>query len=166
MNRSALISDCGKYRYILSREWDLEKGRVCWIMLNPSTADASFDDPTIRKCIGFTNRLGMGAIFVVNLCAFRATKPRDLYASDEDVIGAENESNVLQAIRRSHKVIAAWGCLNPRTAWAHKVMRKTLMNENVTTYCLGTNGDGSPKHPLYVAYDTPLEQYPPTTRGD
>ena len=76
----AVVSDDGLYRYILTRTWDRSLPALVFCMLNPSTADATVDDPTIRKCIGFAQRLGYGGIIVVNLFAYRATKPRELYA--------------------------------------------------------------------------------------
>jgi len=88
----AVLSRCGKYRFMLGRAWDEPdsaqdtdtgfgkwKRPLCvWLMLNPSTADHSQDDPTIRKCVGFSQRLGCGGLIVVNLFAWRATDPDDL----------------------------------------------------------------------------------------
>ena len=81
----ALLSSCGTYRYRLWRYWHTEREPLIFIMLNPSTADAMQDDPTIRKCIGFAKRLGFGGIEVVNLFAYRATDPRDLRANGYQV---------------------------------------------------------------------------------
>ena len=74
MNKAAILSDDGRYRYLLERQWD-ERPRMAWCMLNPSTADANIDDQTIKRCIGFAKREGFGGIIVVNLMAFRATSP-------------------------------------------------------------------------------------------
>ncbi|MDB5297796.1 MAG: hypothetical protein JWO31_3779 [Phycisphaerales bacterium] len=73
---AAVLSPCERYRYVLHRWWDESKPAVCWLMLNPSTADAATDDPTIRKCCGFARAWGAGGIAVVNLFALRATDPR------------------------------------------------------------------------------------------
>src|SRR5687768_14824465 len=81
VERDARFSDCGTYRYNLTRLWDARLIRVCWVMLNPSTADQHEDDATIRRCIGFSRSWGAGALTVVNLFAFRATQPRDLWAA-------------------------------------------------------------------------------------
>jgi len=80
---TAALSACGRYRYELTRQWgdDGVRGRVCWIMLNPSTADAEVDDPTIRKCIGFSKRWGFERMVVVNLFAHRSSDPAVLRSS-------------------------------------------------------------------------------------
>src|SRR6185369_17379869 len=93
---TAVISKCGKYRYSLRREWIGGAGTVCFIMLNPSTADASVDDPTIRRCIGFAQRWGYQILEVVNLYAYRATRPRDMFAA-ADPVGPENEYYLCKA---------------------------------------------------------------------
>src|SRR5262249_62207047 len=72
---AAGFSRCGRYRYWLTRTWDAARPAVCWLMLNPSTADAARDDPTIRRCIGLARRWGHGGIVVVNLFAWRAPDP-------------------------------------------------------------------------------------------
>src|SRR4051812_5648202 len=78
MIKTATISDCGTYRYRLGRSWEPSMPRLGFVMLNPSVASADIDDPTIRRCIGFAQRLGFGSIDVGNLFAYRATKPKDL----------------------------------------------------------------------------------------
>ena len=95
MKSDAVISDCGKYRYRLTRKWGY--GRPCgFIMLNPSTADALHDDPTIRRCVGFAKAWGCGALIVVNLFAVRATSPREMMRAD-DPVGPENKEHVQRA---------------------------------------------------------------------
>ncbi len=81
VTKEAVISDCGRYRYRLTRRWG-DGPLLSFIMLNPSTADAEVDDPTIRRCMGFARRDGYGGIVVGNLYAFRTTKPKALFAAD------------------------------------------------------------------------------------
>ena len=71
IERSADLSPCGNYRYSLRRLWDEKRPGVLWVMLNPSTADANADDPTVRRCMGYARSWGCGSIEVVNLCAWR-----------------------------------------------------------------------------------------------
>jgi len=107
LQTAAGFSPCGCYRYWLTRTWDESRSAVCWLMLNPSTADATRDDPTIRRCIGIARRWGHGGIVAVNLFALRATDPAELVRA-VDPVGPENDAAV-----RSHtaglRVIAAWG---------------------------------------------------------
>ena len=154
MLKAATISECGKYRYRLSRSGLGGTGRVCWIMLNPSTADAEVDDPTIRRCIGFTKRLGHDEMVVVNLFAFRATDPCRLLEAD-DPVGPENARYVREAIDSSTVVIAGWGVV-PK-----KIRGRSLFFRNwKEIWCLGKTADGSPRHPLYLRSDAPLVAYP------
>src|SRR5262245_19133112 len=98
--KEALISPCGLYRYWLTRTWDNSLRRVCWVMLNPSTADAEQDDPTIRRCVGFARSWGAGGIIVVNLFAFRASDPKALLRA-ADPVGPDNDGHILKSVLAS-----------------------------------------------------------------
>ena len=97
MKKHAVISHDDKYRYQLSRIWDEEKPMVLFIMLNPSTADADVDDPTIRRVVNFAKSWGYGGVFVGNLYAFRSTDPKVLRYID-DPIGEENIQHIQSLI--------------------------------------------------------------------
>src|SRR5580765_5070589 len=122
----ATISPDGKYRYLLSREYeDGMFGTVLFVMLNPSTADATKDDATIRRCVGFTKRWGYSTLEVVNLFAFRATHPRDLWKAD-DPVGPDNDVTISDAVRRAQLIVAAWGvCRYPRAMDVLRVLKPT-----------------------------------------
>lgn len=155
MTRHAQVSGCGQYRYQLWRRWSEGADGVIWVMLNPSTADALKDDPTIRKCIGFTKRWGYGAIWVVNLFGFRATKPSGLLEAD-DAIGPENPKALDLVMQCKGPVVAAWGANLPRFHVAHRVAVNKRLRA-IGAKCLGTSKDGYPRHPLMLPYDTELE---------
>lgn len=89
VRRSAVLSDCGQYRYLLAREWADTGESAVSVLLNPSTADATTDDATTARCIKYAQSWGCGALLIVNLYAWRATKPRDL-ATVDDPVGPEN----------------------------------------------------------------------------
>lgn len=154
--KSAELSGCGTYRYRLTRHWDSDRPPMTFVMLNPSTADAHFDDPTIRRCIGFAKREGAGGIAVVNLYAYRATDPRDL-PNDGSKIGPKNEVYLYDAIQEANgrPIVCAWGTKGDGSffvQWA-KGYGANLM-------ALGVTKEGFPKHPLYLASDAPLMPYP------
>ncbi len=153
----ALISDCGKYRYSLSRTWGEEKPAV-FVMLNPSTADASADDPTIRRCIGFAKKWGCGGLIVVNLFAFRATNPKDMKAAYAPE-GPYNKWHVKNAAYNGSKVVCAWGTHGVYDDQGAVVL-DWLREDGVTTLCLGTTKHGHPKHPLYLPNAAELQPYP------
>jgi hypothetical protein len=157
MERSAVISDDGLYRYYLSRRWGGGKSMV-FIMLNPSTADASVDDATIRKCIGFAERANCTAIEVVNLFGFRATKPKDLWLAD-DPVGPDNLHNVAFALASSKDciVVCAWGANASNEDSAD--VRLLLARKGIRAKCLGVTSGGQPRHPLMLAYATKLEHF-------
>jgi hypothetical protein len=155
----AVLSECMTYRYDLYRRWRTGEGYVLWVMLNPSTADGRKDDATIRKCRGFTTRLGYGAMHVVNLFAFRSTMPGELL-SQSDPVGDHNDYHIsLNSHRRPtcRLIIAAWGSLNfiPKASPLRgRVPRVLAMLANV--HCLGTSKSGDPRHPSRIGYATPL----------
>ena len=151
--KGAEVSSCGTYRYSLTRTWDCMP-MVGWIMLNPSTADADQDDPTIRKCIGFAKRWGCGGIHVVNLFAFRATDPSALDAAD-DPVGPRNDANLMDVFVRCERVVAAWGTGGSRFGRGRHLMRLVeACGQKLDA--LRLTKDGHPGHPLYVPYDTAL----------
>jgi hypothetical protein len=155
MDRFAVLSDCGRYRYALARGWDKSLPRLGWVMLNPSIADADVDDPTIRKCIGFAKHFGYGAIHVVNIYPLRSTDPRGLRADDWDT-QESRDINFLawkQVASACNTVIAAWG--------AHDVhpMEEAAASAFLNLECLGRSKDGHPRHPLMLAYETAIESY-------
>ena len=148
---SAVLSECGTYRYALWREWMTGEGTCLFVMLNPSTADASEDDPTIRRCIGFAQRWGYGRLAVANLFAFRATEPNALLSAT-DPVGPENEHWLGQLFDDASLVIAAWGA-SVRPVAAHReceVIAKCRMF-GVRLDCLGLTKENLPRHPLYIA---------------
>ena len=154
---TAIISDCGKYRYRLTRVWNDAKPPMCWIMLNPSTADAFVDDPTIRRCIGFAKSMDFGGIVVVNLFALRATDPAELMVSEHPAEAADapvgtNDSHVLECAKQ-YGAVCAWGA-NPAAKYRAPYVLKLLQREGIEPDCLGVTRDGHPKHPLYVPANT------------
>jgi hypothetical protein len=151
---SAEVSPCGRYRYRLDRRW-ADGPTMGFIMLNPSTADAEQDDPTIRHCIGFAKREGCGALRVVNIFPYRATKPADLWLQPSPVRcgGPEGEIELERAVRESSIIIAAWG------ADARGGDHWITMRHWHSLFCLGKTKDGSPRHPLYVRADAPFIPY-------
>lgn len=148
----AVISPCGRYRYTLTRRWG-EGAPLLFVMLNPSTADASVDDPTIRRCLGFARREGFQALEVVNLFAFRATDPAELVTA-VCPIGPDNTRHLIEARRRAGLVVAAWGAFVPR---AYRDRPQDVINVLACgLLCLGMTAKGEPRHPLFVRGDAPL----------
>lgn len=151
----AVFSLDRRYRYALRRRVGMDDSAVLFVMLNPSTADEEVNDPTIRRCIGFANRWGFGWLTVCNLFAYRATKPRDLWKSP-DPIGLGNDFHILREARVANQVVVAWG---EAAKWPHRIASVRCLLAGIPLYCLGTNGSGSPKHPLYVPKSQPLVRW-------
>lgn len=155
----AVLSMDGKYRYRLSREWDDNGLRMTFVMLNPSTADASLDDPTIRRCIGFAKRDGYGGIYAFNLYAFRATDPQAMKRAI-DPVGPENDAMLRYGFARAAEqggpVVVAWGAHGDPVR-VRQVMK--LMGD-ADVCSLGTTKAGQPRHPLYVPSSQPLVPWP------
>lgn len=136
----------GPYRYLLWRRW-ADAATVLFVMLNPSTADARRDDPTIRRCSGFARAWGFGGVEVVNLFAWRATDPRELRRA-ADPVGPENDRVIAAAAARNHAVIAAWG---NHGALGERDRQVAALLARFRPRCLGApTARGAPRHPLYV----------------
>jgi hypothetical protein len=157
----AVLSPCGTYRYTLDRVWDASLPTALFIMLNPSTADASEDDPTIRRCRSFATREGCGGLTVVNLFALRATNP-DALTTHPDPIGPDNDTRILLALSKEPAVvIAAWGA-NPYATTRATQIAGLLARRGTRAQCLGVTRSGAPRHPLYVIGSMPLSPWPTT----
>ena len=172
----AVLSPNREYRHLLTRDLltpfermerqdGMRGGADDWtllfIMLNPSTADATVDDNTIRRCMDFGRRWGYTRMWVCNLSPFRATDPQDLkrHGPDPlDVIDA-NLQLVGRAVAAADRVVVAWGAHgnhNNRATEMRWLLKKT------PTWCLGVTERGEPRHPLMVRADTVLCRYPRT----
>lgn len=150
-SQNARFSRCKTYRYSLSRSWNEGSGKAVFIGLNPSTADQREDDPTIRRCVGFARAWGCNSMEIVNLFAYRATKPGDLKLSAKP-IGRNNDRWISAAISEAALSIACWGNHGEFQGRSDKV-RDRYPN----LLCLGINASGAPKHPLYIkATQTPF----------
>lgn len=165
------------YRYTLTRDLRplvaartevpgfVGTGRVVFVMLNPSTADETVDDPTIRRVMRFGAAHGFAELIVVNLFAVRATDPALLLSFDSP-IGADNAVVIEDAFAASDAIVFAWGAWHSaNNARRHGIAIPRLNVEGIAKrsgkapMCLGKTKDGSPRHPLYVAASTRLEAY-------
>lgn len=151
MEKSAIISRCGNYRYQLSRIWDDKLPIVCFIMLNPSTADAEKDDNTIKRCIEFAGSWGYGGLYVVNLYAYRSRHPQGMFVI-HDPKGPDNLEHISSTAGKCEKVVCAWGNA-PIVKRLEKLYPGYLPLKDVHAgklHYLALAKDGTPKHPLYL----------------
>ena len=152
VTRLATFWTCGRYRYTLTRIWGEPDGdRAVFILLNPSTADAERDDPTIRRCIAYARAWGFAGLEILNLFAWRSTDPRTLRMVP-DPIGPMNLANVYDVTRSTPTIICGWGQDPAVTTWgqAERVIND-LRALGRTLSALKINADGSPAHPLYLS---------------
>jgi hypothetical protein len=154
--RSAIFSADRRYRYALVRAWNRDAPRAVFVGLNPSTADEREDDPTIRRCVGYARLWKCGSMAIVNLFAFCSTEPKGL-GLVADPVGPENTTRLRSHLDGAPRaiVVAAWGRV---PATVRRLARETIaeLEARRGIRVLGLNRDGSPKHPLYLAYDRPL----------
>ncbi len=169
---TALISECGSYRYSLERltyqrqPFGMDHSEplrtVLWIMLNPSTADAREDDPTIRRCMGFSERWGFDRMLVGNLFAYRCTDPAGLnFAQQEgfDIVGPRTNEVLMQLAEQAEMVVLGWGANGVR--WAH---RGAWVAKNITPiapamFMLARTANKQPGHPLRLPYESELQPW-------
>jgi len=148
LRSAATFSPCRVYRYTLTRVWDEDAPALAFVCLNPSTADETRDDPTMRRCIGFARRWGFGSMVATNIFALRSTDPGGLRRVD-DPVGPGNDRAIRRVVRSADTVIAAWGAHGAYLDRQTRVMK--LLPE--TALCLGVTKAGAPKHPLYLPGD-------------
>jgi len=147
MINSAIISDCGKYRYELCREWHHRKPKAMFMMLNPSTADENSNDLTTIRCMNFAKKWGFGGIYIGNLYPFRAKSPKNLKKwlnSDEYSLNIKvlNGKYVRETMAKSDIIVCAWGNHQGQPPfWVQEFAGDNL-------YYLELCKDGAPKHPL------------------
>lgn len=151
------FSRCGLYRYSLTRVWDEALPRVCFCMLNPSTADAEVNDPTVRRCVGFALDRGFGSLDVVNIFALRSTDPAGLRRVG-DPVGPRNDAAIVRAVARASLVVAAWGNHGELLGRGRAV--ESILKRATPDPCglrhFGRTAAGEPRHPLYLRADAPL----------
>ncbi len=150
VKKSAIISDCDQYRYLLLRHWDARLCALPVCMLNPSTADDQKDDPTIRELIYFSRLWGYGGLYIVNLFAFRAPHPIDMQGAP-DPVGPKNNRYLREALDYARELdtpmLAAWGdggTFNARETW----MCSNAAHHSVDLVCFGITRGDHPKHPM------------------
>jgi len=153
----AKISPCGKYRFYLQRSWDVTKKAVAFICLNPSTADETLDDPTVRRCVNYAKSWGYGTFYMLNLFAYRATDPKKMKSADRP-IGNMNDFWIESITSECDMTICAWGNDGGHLNRSDRVC--FLMNEfGVEPHALVVNVSGEPSHPLYLKKDLKPQIY-------
>ena len=163
VNGDATFSADGRYRQQM-RRWlgpEFPDRYILFVGMNPSTADASVNDPTCAREWTFAKREGFDAMVKANVGDYRATDPKMLLAPGVEASSPENLPAIRKAAAGAGRVVLCHGKLNKALAPAGKAMIKALRADGVELWCFGTNGDGSPKHPLYLRGDTPLVRFEP-----
>ncbi|GAX36583.1 DUF1643 domain-containing protein [Nodularia sp. NIES-3585] len=154
-----------KYRYLLGRTWDDNLPQITFVMLNPSTAGAEDDDPTLTRCIRFAQSWDYGSLTVVNLFAYCATDPKELFQVN-DPVGSENNSYIQSATQSAKEIIVAWGASDYLKK--HRDRETEVLSlisvSGKTLYSLGDlTVDGHPGHPLYLPTSTQRKLFPVIT---
>ena len=154
---TAIYSDCERYRYALTREWDADGRRVLFVMLNPSTATEVQNDPTVERCERRARALGYGGLRVPNIFACRDTDPKLMRAA-ADPIGPDNDAAIAEGCAWADDVIAAWGTHGAHLSRGAAV--ETLLRASQRPLLhLGLSKAGHPKHPLYISYSQKPEAW-------
>ena len=157
----AIFSVDGCYRYVLTRTDQGGVGVCMFIMLNPSTADATTNDPTIRRCIGFAKAWGFNMLVIGNLFAYRTKDPNELLMVD-DPVGPDGNNDFLKGMALcADLVICAWGNGQIPVKGGHRALDVKLMLEDMgaNLHTLGMTKVWQPKHPLYLKADTQPQEW-------
>lgn len=157
---SALYSDCENYRFDLTRIWDRDGPRLFYVMLNPSTATETQDDPTIARCEKRARLLGFGAMKIGNIFALRETHP-ELLRADPNPEGPENKAVLQDGAAWADVILCAWGVHGEHMGQGARVAQ-SLISYAAKLHVLGLTKDGHPRHPLYISYATKPRPWPLT----
>lgn len=146
----ATLSLCGRYRYTLRRRWASSPRYVLWIMLNPSAADATTNDATIRRCLRYSKEWGYGGLLVANLYALRTPYPGDLHRGGVDPVGPENDTHIARLALHAAITVCAWGQPGPDPGrrWAVLRLLRQAGGHWPGLHYLTLNQNGEPGHPL------------------
>ncbi len=155
----AEFSQCDLYRYVLTRIWDPSRPALVLILLNPSTATHEINDATITRCMVRAGRMGYGGLVILNAFAWRATDPEDMKAAAEP-IGQYNDEVIVEYAANAPLVICGWGTHGGHLGRDAQVLT-LLRSHGIVPWCLGLNADSSPRHPLYLPYETAVVEIPP-----
>ena len=154
----ATFSADGRYRQLM-RRWvgdAFPERYILFIGMNPSTADATVNDPTCAREWGFAQREGYDAMVKANVGDYRATDPKMLLVPGVEASSPDNLPAIVKAAAGADKVVLCHGKLNKALAPAGRALIETLRKDGIRLWCFGQNADGSTKHPLYLRADTPL----------
>jgi hypothetical protein len=141
-----------RYRYRLWRIWREELPIINWLMLNPSTADETRDDPTIKKCIAWSINWGYGGLNILNIFAFRSTHPINLVGLKNAAVGEANDATIRKTLEIDAPIVCAWGKVFKGLEFRREQIWRLLRPFQDRLLCLRTNQDGSPQHPLYIPF--------------
>jgi len=155
IERKASFSRCQRYRYQLRRRWAGGEGQCVFIGLNPSTADASVDDPTIRRCMGFAQDWGFNELIMVNLFAYRTPHPAILKQCD-DPVGSGNRRALRRAVDGAQRIVVAWGNHGTHLDQASRFAGIWAAH---SVHCFGLSKNRQPLHPLYQRRRATLKRY-------
>jgi len=160
---TAIYDSTGRFRYVLTRvimnaAIQLLQRRLLFICLNPSTATAEINDPTVRRCMGFAFDWSFGTLVVCNIFALRSTDPKKLYTTI-DPVGPDNDRHILDEATHANAVVCAWG-VHGKHQDRGAAVRKMLRDHGIEQSTLGTTRDGSPRHPLYLPKNLRPQPWP------
>jgi hypothetical protein len=150
----ATFGEDGTYRYRLSRTWDASRPTATFVLLNPSTADATTDDRTVTRCVKYAAGMGFGQAVIVNLFALRSPDPADI-DGHPDPVGPDNDAHVRAVVGAADRVIIGWGNAGAKQGRAREVANGL----DAELYAIGTTQAGHPRHPSRTPYDVTIERF-------
>jgi hypothetical protein len=162
LDAGATFSDDRRYRYLLWRTWDSKLPVAHWTLLNPSIADEQALDPTLRRCMGFSKRWGMGGMYITNLFPLVSTNPMALRTGVSEEQMTKNAGHVMNACNKSGPTVLGWGSNveHPMLRYAPVYLYENVLR-GYNPKCLQKTKLGHPVHPLYLPYDCQLQDWAP-----
>lgn len=149
MKTEAKFSDDKKNRFTLSKEWSNKKSRALLISIHPSIGSEITLDLTTLLVINELEKLGFGAVDIVNLFPKIFNKLVVEEVDSKEI--SENDTIIVELAEKTNTIILGWGRIGEKSK-AVKQRQNELLTKLVKykdkIFVIGNDNNEEFLHPL------------------